>query len=98
MHDLAYRVRVVKISTPQDKALLFIAACERKDADRQEREIVRLSRKWISIVNSPETTQGVVDKLLLEFEDSPDDDYGSIWADLKTSVYKWASREGWLDG
>ncbi len=76
--------------------MAFVAAYDVSDSGRYEKHVVRLARKWISIMASPLPTQGVVDKLLDEFSLPRPDDYGCAWDDLNKAVTALAGSEEWL--
>ena len=76
--------------------MAFVAAYDVPGAGRYEKHVVRLSRKWLSVMASPLTTQGVVDKLLDELSLPRPDDYGCAWDDLGKAVKSWAVSEEWL--
>ena len=76
---------------------MFMAAYDREDADAYEQHVVRVARKWLAILNSPQTSQGVVDKLLDDILIETPPDYGCAWDDLKKHIVMWAVREEWLD-
>ena len=78
--------------------MAFVAAYDVPDGGRYEKHVVKLSRKWLSILASPLTTQGVVDKLLDEVSIPRPDDYGCAWDDLKRAIETWAAAEDWLEG
>ena len=87
----------MKVKTPRDMAFLLIAACDRPDADDYEKRIVRVSRRWLRILNSPQVSQRMVDKFLEEFGDSASDVSGALWDEMKESVMRWAVQEEWLE-
>lgn len=82
--------------TPRDKAMAVIATYEVADAGVYEREMVRLARRWLYVMRSRHTTQGMIDKLIEEF-DLPPDDCGAGWDVLRGHVIEWATAEDWLD-
>ena len=75
----------------------FLAACDRPDADRYEKHIVRLARHWLRMIDSPRTTQISVDRLLDEFREDHEADYGMQWGRLRRDIVAWARKEGWLE-
>ena len=82
--------------TPRARAMEFIAAHERPDPDAYDREVARLARKWLRIMTSTCTTQGVVNRLLEEL-DVPPEGSGCSWADLRQAILDWATAEQWLE-
>jgi len=87
----------MKIETPRDAAIAFLAACDRPDAGDYERDVVRLARLWMRILKSRHTTQGVVNHLLDELDVPKPPSYGLAWDNLRRTVRAWALSEGWLE-
>ena len=81
---------------PRDRAMALIATYDTSDAGKYEREVVRLARRWLRIMRSRQTTQGVVNKLLEQLEEPPED-CGIGWDVLRGYVIEWALAEEWLD-
>jgi hypothetical protein len=89
--------RHLKPVTHRDKAFSFVAAYDQPGADRYEKHVARIARRWLSLMHSRRTTQGLVNNLLGEFADTPPADYGCAWEDLKDAVIAWAKESGWLE-
>jgi hypothetical protein len=87
----------MNLSPARDKAITLIAACDTPDAGPCEREVVRLARRWLAALASRHTTQGMVNRLLEEFDAADDADFGCAWDDLRRSVRQWALDEGWIE-
>ena len=75
---------------------MFIAAYDRPDGDAYDRHVVRLARRWLKLLSSPQATQAVVDKLLQEFDGPVPEGYGCAWEDLNRSITNWAVAEEWI--
>ena len=86
----------MKPRTPRELALSFIAAYETPQAGAYERHIVRLARRWLRFMNSPEPTQGVVDGILEELLDDRPPEYGCGWDDFKAKFLEWGLQEEWV--
>ena len=85
------------MSTAQRKqAMAFIAAYDRPGADAEDRDIVRIARTWMSIMRSRHSVQGIVDRIMDEFNAIPPDSRGCGWQDLQQKFTAWAIREEWI--
>jgi hypothetical protein len=83
--------------THRDRAIVYIAGYETADAGRYEREVTRVARRWLGMLGSRHTTQGMVNKLLDEVASTDAADFGCAWDDLKRDLHRWALEEGWLE-
>jgi hypothetical protein len=82
--------------TPREHALAFIAAYDRPDADEYERHVVRIARTWLSIMKPRKSVQGIVDRIIEEFDSDASASYGCGWDELKRQFINWAVKEEWL--
>ena len=86
----------MKPKTPKQQAIDFIAAYDGPDADRYDKEIVRIARSWLSILASRHSVQRVVDRMLDELENPPEGCEGCGWDDLRKKFRAWAVAEDWI--
>lgn len=86
----------MKRAHSKESALQFIAAYETPHAGEYERHLVRLARRWLRFLNSPEPTQGVVDSIVEELEGERPVEYGCGWDDFKARFTEWGLREEWI--
>ena len=84
-------------STPREKAIAYIAACEHPGADALEIRLVRLARHWLRMIDSPRTTQASVDMLLDEITRDDQPEGGMQWERLQRDILAWARAEDWLE-
>lgn len=86
-------MRAVKIETPRDEAIAFIATYDTPDAGAYERHVVRVARTWLRIMRTTLPVQGIVDRIMEEFDAPETDDYGCGWDAIRKSFSKWAAAE-----
>jgi|GEM_PF-3235170 len=87
----------MKPDTPHRQAMMLIATYDLPDACASDRDIVRMAHKWMRILRSPVTTQGVVDKLVDELTAPGTPTDGGGWERLRQGVITWALQTGWLE-
>lgn len=88
----------MKIKTPRDHAIAFIAAYDVKDSGSYEKHVVKIARTWLSIMKARHSVQRIVDGIMDEFAQPTPDDYGAGWDDLKIQFTTWAVANEWWGG
>lgn len=83
--------------TPRQQAIEFIAAYDTAEAGEYEQHIVRIARTWLSIMKAKHSVQGIVNRIMDEFDQPVPDGYGGGWQDLKARFTEWAIAEEWYD-
>jgi len=78
------------------QAMNYLAAYGEHPADDYEYHVVRIARTWLWLIGTREPVQGLVDRILGEFEGPRPEGYGAAWDDLKGAFIQWAMEEEWL--
>ena len=86
----------MKFDTPRKQALGFLAAYDTPGADAGDRQLVRIARTWLSIIDANYPVQRIVDGIMDEFESADPDQHGCGWQDLRKKFTAWAVREEWI--
>jgi len=86
----------VKTDTPREQAIAFIATYDTPDGGAYERHVVRVARTWLRIMNTTMPVQGIVDRIMEEFDAPETDDYGCGWDAIRKNFTQWAVAEEWL--
>ncbi len=79
------------------QAFALIATYEHPGAQADEQHIVRIARTWLSIMRSRQSVQGIVNRIMDEFEHTNTTDYGCGWDELKKHFTAWAITSEWLE-
>ena len=85
--------------TPDDakkQAFALLATYDRPEATPDERHIVRIVKTWLSIMRARQSVQGIVNRIMDEFEHTPTEEYGCGWDELQKQFTLWAVTQEWL--
>ncbi len=79
------------------QAFALIATYDRPGAQADERHIVRIAKTWLSIMRAKQSVQGIVNRIMDEFEHTDAESYGCGWDELKKQFTAWAVAHEWLE-
>jgi hypothetical protein len=81
---------------PRQQALHLIAAYDHDNNMADEQHLVRIARKWLTLIGNTHYAEGVVSDILADFDHVDADEYVSGWRELVESFTTWAKREDYL--
>ena len=79
------------------QAFALIATYDRPGAHPDERHIVRIAKTWLSIMKARQSVQGIVNRIMDEFENTDTEGYGCGWDELVKQFTLWAVTQEWLE-
>ncbi len=79
------------------QAFGLIATYDHTKAQADEKHIVRIAKTWLSIMRSRQSVQGIVNRIMDEFENTDTTDYGCGWDELRKHFTTWAVTNEWLE-
>ncbi|MBT3295682.1 MAG: hypothetical protein HN383_10450 [Verrucomicrobia bacterium] len=86
--------------TPDDakkQAFALLATYDRPEATPDELHIVRIASTWISIMRARQSVQGIVNRIMDDFENTDTEEYGCGWDELVKQFTAWAVTQEWLE-
>ncbi len=79
------------------QAFALIATYDHASAYADELHIVRIAKTWLSIMRSRQSVQGIVNRIMDDFENTDTEGYGCGWDELKKHFTAWAVTHEWLE-
>ncbi len=79
------------------QAFALIATYDHPRAQADEQHIVRIAKTWLSIMRARQSVQGIVNRIMDEFENTDTEHYGCGWDELKKHFTAWAVSHEWLE-